>query len=474
MTESTSLKQVQDMEAILETSKAMMSERDPDRLLNLIVQKATDVLEAERGSIFLADYDTQELWSRVAQAVEIAEIRFHWDKGIAGNVFQKSEIINIKDAYQDSRFNPEIDKKTGYHTRTILCGPLINHKNEVIGALQVLNKKDGVFNDYDESLLTAFSAQAAIAIENAQLYQELELTFKSFLKTMASAIDARDPTTAGHSERVARYSLSLAKAMGFNETEQKAIDYAALLHDIGKIGVRDNVLLKPGRLTPEEYEQMKNHVVKTKEILENMFFSRELREIPHIASSHHEKIDGSGYPTGLKGDNLSRAAKIMAIADVYDALVATDRPYKKAMTSEEALAILEQGKGTHFDQEIVDVFKNKKLYLIERRKSDRLDTNILMDYFITIDKKQISESAIIQATTVNLSTSGLVFSSKRPLAIGAILNTVLHIAGQDLKIQGKIIRSERILSHNTYNNAIEFIGLMPEQNKILAGLSETK
>ena len=462
-------KQIKDVAAILEVSKAMMAEKDPDRLLNLIVDKATQVLEAERGSIFLVDFDTKELYSRIAQDVEIAEIRIPWDKGIAGSVVQTRQIINIKDAYQDPRFNKEIDKKTGYRTRNILCGPLINHKDEVIGSLQLLNKKDGSFNDYDESLITAFSAQAAVAIENAQLYQELELTFKSFLKTLSSTLDARDQTTAGHSERVARYALNIARAMGFSEEEMKVIDYAAALHDIGKIAVRDDVLLKPGKLTPEEYKKMQSHAVKTKEILDNMFFSRGLRAIPHVASSHHEKIDGSGYPYGLKESQLSKAARIMAVADVYEALTAADRPYKKAMTPEQAIAILEQGKGTHFDAEIVDVFIKEKLYKIERREFSRMDTAIPLEYLVQGGKKQVDDQPVKTETT-NISLVGLAFSSQRSLAMGTILELVLRLPERDLKVRGKVIRNEPKGSQHIYQVGVEFINLAAKQRDVLSGI----
>jgi len=463
------ISQSKDLEAVLEVSRAMMMEKYLDRLLALIVSKATEVLEAERSSIFLVDNDTQELWSRVAQAAEISEIRFPWDKGIAGSVVQNRQLINITDAYQDSRFNPAIDKRTGYRTRTILCAPLINHKNEVTGALQVLNKKDGVFNEHDESLITAFSAQAAVAIENAQLYQEQEYTFRQFLKTITATLDARDPVTAGHSERVTRYALNLGKAIGFSPEELKTLEYAALLHDVGKIAVRDDVLLKPGKLTPEEFAKMKSHAVKTKEILENMFIGREVREIPHIASAHHEKIDGSGYPFGLKGEQISRAAKILGIVDVFDALVAEDRPYKKAMSLEQALSILEQDKGTKFDAELVDLFKNKQLYNIERRKTPRYALEIPLVYQPHTDKKIVS-TFIMPAKTINLSTEGLLLEGKRLLPVGTLLDLLLKPPQKELKSTAKVVRAEKRYQIGEYHIGIQFVNLLPEAKQQLAEL----
>lgn len=466
---------IKKLSTVLEISKAMMAVRDLDELLNLIVEKASEILEAERASIFLVDHDTQELWSRVAQAAEVAEIRFPWNKGIAGSVVQHRNIINIKDAYQDPRFNPEIDKKTGYRTKSILCGPLINHKDEVIGALQVLNKKQGIFTDHDESLITALAAQVAIAVENAHLYEELELTFKSFLKTLASAIDSRDPVTAGHSERVGRYALNIGQALGLSEQELKVLEYAAALHDLGKIGVRDNVLLKPGKLNPEEFEEMKNHAAKTKEIVENMYLSRELSNLAHIAAAHHERLDGSGYPLGLTGEQISQAACIIAVADVFDALVAYDRPYKRAMTIEEAFKILDKEKSTKFDAEIVDVFRNRKLYEIERRVYPRAPLNIPIEYIVQPDKKQLDETPL-SSETLSISGSGLVFISRRLIPLGATINLTLHLPltivkdteKQKMQLSGKVVRCDRKSAKGNYFIGTKFINMTKQEHDKLA------
>jgi putative nucleotidyltransferase with HDIG domain len=465
-------KQVKDLAAVLEVSRAMMAERDPNRLLHLIANKAIDVLNAERASIFLVDFDTNELCSKVATTVEISEIRFPIDRGISGYVVKTRELVNIKDAYHDSRFNPEIDKKTGYRTNTIICAPLINHKNEVIGALQILNKKRGVFDEHDEELITAFSSQAAVAIENTQLYGELEYTFKQFLKTVVSTIDARDPVTAGHSERVARYAMNMGDAMGFDEKEMKILEYAALLHDVGKIAVRDEILLKEGKFTPAEYAKMKSHAAKTREILENMFTGKEVREIPSIAGAHHENIDGSGYPDGLKNEQLSVAAKILAIADVFEALVAQDRPYKKAMPVEKALAIMEESRGKKFDAEIFDLFRAKKLYLIERRGSIRLESQYMVEY----KKNDCSET--ISAKVINLSFNGLLMKTENCPPLNNIIDLIVVAPRNKLNIMGSVVRVEKVLQAGGFNVAIKFIEKSPEIEKalsaLLAGTVESK
>lgn len=456
---------------LLQVSSALMREKDVDRLLKLIIENATVILGAERSSIFLMDYDTNELFSKVAQLKEVSELRFPADKGIAGFVVKNSSLVNIPDAYRDSRFNPAVDKQTGFKTRNILTAPMLNHKNETVGVLQVLNKKRGDFLAEDEALIMALAAQAAVAVENAQLYQEQELSLKSFLQTMGSAIDARDPTTAGHSERVARFAINMGKALGFNETELKMLDYSAALHDVGKIGVPDRVLLKPDKLTPEEFEEMKRHANRTKEILDNMFFARELREIPHIASTHHEKLDGSGYPSGLKSAQMTVSAKILAIADVYDALVAQDRPYKKAMTHEQAIAVLEQGRDTKFDGKLLDQFKEKKLYLIERRKLPRFTLKLPFEYR---QIKAIDPDKLI-AETVNISATGLLLDSKKLLPLGTELEMFMRLTDRDYHFIGKIVRSEKKFAKQTYYLGVAFLGITePEQKDLSVVLAQHK
>lgn len=159
---------------LLRVGMRLAAERNLDRLLAMIISETTAAMEAERSSLFLIDKEKNEMWAKIAQGAETVEIRFPVGVGIAGTVGKTGEIINIPDAYQDARFNPEFDKKTGYHTRSTLCVPMKNIVGEVIGAIQVLNKKSGAFYAEDEALLTAMSSQAAVAIDNADLYRKLQ------------------------------------------------------------------------------------------------------------------------------------------------------------------------------------------------------------------------------------------------------------------------------------------------------------
>ena len=191
--------------SLVRISRSITALTDIDELLKVIAEETKNAMQADRCTVFLWDKDSNELWSKVALGVENKEIRFPADKGLAGYVVQTGETLNITDAYSDSRFNPEVDKNTGYKTKTILCMPIMNNNHEIIGAFQVLNKIDGIFTKNDEDLLIAIGGSASIALENAQLfdqqlqmYREQKLLFESFIDTLATSVDARDKITAGH------------------------------------------------------------------------------------------------------------------------------------------------------------------------------------------------------------------------------------------------------------------------------------
>ncbi len=361
--------------SLLRVGQAMAAERDLDNLLSLIKSETEEALGADRCTVFIYDRDTNELWSKVATGFDTTEeIRFPAHLGLAGYVVKTGEVLNIKNAYEDPRFNKEIDKKTGYRTHNILCMPMRNRKAEIIGVFQVLNKKRGHFAKVDEDLLTAIATNAGVAIENATLAKEMKVSFDSFVKTLSSTIDARDPITAGHSERVADYSVLIGEEMELNVDEIEALKYASLLHDIGKIGIREDILKKDGRLTEKEYRHIQKHVYYTHEILKNVHFERHLQLVPEIAASHHEKMDGSGYHRGLKGSEIHLSGRILAISDVFDAITSR-RHYRNRMAFEKVLAIMKRDAGTHFDPDCVESFFNVPLVRISRVLATENKTN---------------------------------------------------------------------------------------------------
>ncbi|MCP4633971.1 MAG: HD domain-containing protein [candidate division Zixibacteria bacterium] len=343
------------LKLVLEVGRALNSEIEIDSLLELIATKTTMFLNAERCSIYVVDIDKNMLWTKTAIGEEKIEISI--DTGIAGAVVKSGEIINVADAYEDERFNRQIDKITGYITKSMLSGPMHNISGETIGVFQVLNSKSGVFTDEDEELLKALSGFAGNALENALLYEELKETFHSVLEVMAATIDAKHPYTAGHTARVAQYSCGIANEMGLDASDVEIIRVAAYLHDYGKIGIRDSVLSKPGKLDDKEYSEMKSHARKTTEILSKMRLSRQYRDIPLIAGSHHERYDGKGYPSMMSNGEIPLGARILSVADVFDAIT-SDRDYRKATPYKEALEMMREEIGKAFDPEVFKAFES--------------------------------------------------------------------------------------------------------------------
>ncbi len=313
---------------------------------------------SERGSIFVVDPDGGHIGSIYAHGLENSMIKLNIKLGIAGLIAVSGQVLNIKDAAKDVRFDSSIDAKTGYKTKTILGLPIIDHKGETIGAIEVINKLDGTFSDSDIDTLKGLSSIVAIAIGNAMMFAEQEKQFRSILEVMAASIDAKDTLTAGHSINVTRYAMGIATELGFKDSEIDVVRTAGLLHDYGKLGIDDHILKKPGRLNEEEYNIIKKHVTITRNILEKMSFARKYKNVPVIAACHHECLDGSGYDYGLTSKEIPFMSKIITVADVFEALTA-DRHYRPALPEEKALSILQEGVDAgKYDGNIVNALRD--------------------------------------------------------------------------------------------------------------------
>lgn len=348
--------------ALLKVGRSIALETNLDNLLTIVAQEIKLALDADRCTVFLLDEEKQELWSKVALGMNTKEIRFNVNLGLAGHVATTGETVNIKEAYKDARFNKEIDKKSGYVTKSILCMPIRNMSHQIVGVFQVLNKKDGYFTEKDEDLLIAIGSSAGIALENATLFnkqkqfiEEQKLLLSSFVDTLSASIDARDKITSGHSKRVTMYTMLICDKLNFDEKQKEVIRQASLLHDIGKIGIRDSVLQKEGKLTDEEYKHIQQHAKITYDILSKISFSKEYENVAKIAASHHEKYDGSGYFLKLEGDNIPLGGRILAVSDVFDAIT-SKRHYRSKMPIEKAIGILIKDSDTHFDKKMTDMF----------------------------------------------------------------------------------------------------------------------
>ncbi len=504
---------------ILGIGIALSAERENQRLLNLILQRTREITRADAGSLYLLlreeSTGEQYLLFKIAHndsnPTDFTEFRMPLNtSSIAGNVAVHGKVLNIPDAYDipadiGVTFNQSFDKSTGYRTKSLLTVPMMDHKGQILGVIQLINRKRDFatrlsspavveehvesFDAENESVVLSLASMAAVSLENNMLYDEIEALFEGFVKASVKAIESRDPTTSGHSSRVALYTVGLAEEtsriqtgpyadLSFSREQIKEIRYASLLHDFGKVGVRENVLVKAKKLYPEqlrlieerfayirkslearyiakrfsllkdggpealareeetlrrdeerdieevgraldaiveanepkllseepakiidtiahmtytdltgkelpfvteqerlmlmirkgslseaERKEIESHVIHSYEFLKNIPWTSQLKAIPEIARGHHEKLAGGGYPDGSKGESIPVQTKMMAIADIYDALTAMDRPYKHALPPEKALAIIEEeAEAGNLDKELVSIFINAKVY----------------------------------------------------------------------------------------------------------------
>lgn len=349
----------QHLEALWDIAKSLQSSLNLEEVLDQALTQAMQVTKAEAGTLWLSDNDTNEyiepVLARGPKAEGLKGLKLKIGEGMAGWVTAQGKSQMVADVLNDPRWSQRFDQSTGFITRSLLCVPLLTQTSS-IGCLQLVNKLDGqLFNEDDLSLCEALAGVIGIAVENSRLYTDLKIMFKSFLVTLASAIDARDPYTRGHSERVSQYSLKIARAIGLSAKELDTLERAAFLHDIGKIGIRDNILLKEAPLDNEEFVIMKKHTDIGQEILQSIEPAHLVKEIALGAACHHERYDGKGYPQGISGEEIPLAARIMAIADTFDAMT-TDRPYRKGLARDVALQEINRCAGSQFDPVLAAVF----------------------------------------------------------------------------------------------------------------------
>lgn len=336
-------------------SAVLNSTLNQKEVRNYAMEAAVELLACETGSLYLIDQEKQELYFEVAlgeKGEAVKEIRLKLGEGIAGWVAQEGKSDLVPDTAKDPRWASRVDQKSKFQTRNMVTVP-VRARDQVIGVLQALNKlQNKKFDAEDQRLLESLADQVAIALENARLYEEQKVMFRETAQALAAAIEKRDPYTGGHTKRVRDYCMATAKYMDLTAEEREWLELAAILHDIGKIGVDDQVLRKPDRLTNEEFEKMKPHPVYGWEILQHV--KPLARAIPGM-KHHHERFDGKGYPDGLKNGDIPFLARIIAAADTWDAMT-SDRPYRKGLANEIAAAELKKFSGIQFDPDVVVAF----------------------------------------------------------------------------------------------------------------------
>lgn len=351
-----------------EIGETITSQTNLEDVLTKVVQLFKKRLNYDRGLIMLANPKATRLIFRAGfgytedKLKALKKSSFHLDRPEATGIFvacfsdQKPYLINdIKE------IGPRLSPRSQAFARemgsqSFICCPIICDGMS-LGILAVDNiKSKKQLVESDLRLLQGIAHVIGISIRNVELLDARNRQMQSILQTLAVSIDARDPLTAGHSAKVTEYALGICQELNLSSDYCETIRVAALLHDYGKIGVPDAILKKPGRLTREEYDIVKTHARKSRDILEQINFGGSLRQVPEIAGAHHEKIDGSGYPLGLKGEEIPLGARIIGVADFFEAITAK-RHYRDPLPLEVAFHLLEKERGVHFEERIVDAFR---------------------------------------------------------------------------------------------------------------------
>jgi response regulator RpfG family c-di-GMP phosphodiesterase len=342
------------LQALYKMGLAVNATMDLGKLLNLLSEKSVSTMQAQIGYILMLNEETGNL--KIGGAAGISD---DFDReleiplkpgGVSYWVMNNNEPKLVQDVDKAREFSKM--SRLGFIRESVLCAPLTD-KDKVFGTITIANPLDGSgFGPTDLELLSTIAAQASVAIRNARLYEEQENMYLNTVQALVSAIEASDAYTRGHSERVTRYSVALAKRMGMAGDPLKQLEQAAVLHDIGKIGIDVALLHKKEKLTAADIDVLKLHPSIGVRILEPIHFLGTVRE---IIDEHHERYDGNGYPNGLSGEDWRLEGKILAVCDTYDAMT-SDRPYRKALSHEIAIQEIHDHSGKQFDPEVASVF----------------------------------------------------------------------------------------------------------------------
>jgi HD-GYP domain-containing protein (c-di-GMP phosphodiesterase class II) len=340
----------EELALLYDLSIKLSAQPDLERICAIVADEVQSVLPVKNLSILLADAKTGTLRSMIAVGRDGRRhppFQLDPEQGISGRVAQSGQPLIVCDVEQDSGFAP-----VSYPITSLLCVPMTLGR-KTLGIINISDKPDGKeFTTYDLKLIMAIAAEAAVALENARLFFEIKDLFLSTVKSLVMAIDAKDPYTHLHSLRVSEVSAILSEEIGLPALEVEQIKLAGLLHDVGKIGVPEQVLLKPDKLNHHEWEAMKQHPLHSVQILEQVKqFSHIVKWVRH----EHEHYNGNGYPDRLKGDAIPLPSRIIAVADAFDAIT-SDRYYRKGRSEETAVDVLQKDSGIQFDPEVIRAF----------------------------------------------------------------------------------------------------------------------
>lgn len=368
-------RQIQRIAALRLIDMAINSSVDLSLTLRILLEQAISLLGADAGTVLLVNSETRQLECGVAtgfRKAPVQETRLGLGQGYAGQAALRRRLVRLSCLDQEAGmlFRTPGMAEEGFIT---YYGMPLLAKGEIKGVLELFFRTPFTSDSEWMNFLEALAGQAAIAIDNAGLVESLQRANASLMTAYddtisgwARALELRDGETEGHSRRVMEVVVDLARELGCSEEELVQIRRGALLHDIGKMGIPDHILLKPGRLTDTEWQIMRRHPVYSYEMLASIDFLRPALDIPYC---HHERWDGRGYPRGLEGEQIPLPARIFALVDVWDAL-RSDRPYRPAWPEEKVDQYLQQEAGRHFDPRIVDLF----FHYIKRNKRVKQET----------------------------------------------------------------------------------------------------
>jgi HD-GYP domain-containing protein (c-di-GMP phosphodiesterase class II) len=354
------------LEELLRISGELAGEHDPRVVIGRLSEVAQRLMDVEVCSIFVHDPRQHTLYSVVHHATDSA-IHFPETHGIAGLAFTQRKVVVCNDPYNDYRFNPEIDRKTGFTTRGLFAAPIIDNKGVALGVVELVNRHDGVaFEEADAQRFAPLFTYISAFTQNVLLHQRLEETQEAIVLKLASASRFKDKETHNHTVRVGHYAGLIAEGIGLDADQVRLVRLAAPMHDIGKVGIPDAIIHKEGALSTEERTEINRHTIYGHDILAGG--GNALTDLAAvIALQHHERWDGTGYPNRVSRKNIDEAARMTSIADVFDALT-SKRAYKEAWPLDKAFDELKKCGGSHLDPYLLTCFLDSRPRVVEIRE----------------------------------------------------------------------------------------------------------
>lgn len=393
--------------------------KDYDKILEVLAAMGRALTSADRCTIWVVSDDKKTIWTKVAQGIDKIEIPIN--SGIVGNSICNGTRELIDDVYSDDRFNAQIDKDTGYRTKSMMVIPMYDYSDTIIGAFQVINHRGETekFDKRDLERLTLASTYAAETLISAALAIEIEETQKEVVFTMGAIGESRSKETGNHVKRVAEYSKILALSYGLDEDEAELLKQASPMHDIGKIAIPDSILNKPGRFDENERHIIETHAELGYHMIKNSQRPL-LKAAAIVAYEHHEKWDGTGYPRKLKGEEIHIYGRITAVADVFDAL-GSDRVYKKAWNDADIFKLFKDERGKHFDPKLVDLFFDSIDDILHSR--EKFKDKYIKKVDTKIDK-QITVLGAYGTKAKGYGTSSFLLNKKNVIDAGNLLESL--------------------------------------------------